>query len=261
MHYERLQRLVIEQAMPAGATQIAPTIWEWDLQSSCTDPFSRTIHSRRDYDLAEKGFRTNPGTLTLHMLGIPCRKCSKCRLIRAINWRNRIRAELEFWPRTWFCTYTFRPDVHFHMHMRHLTKKNRAGWLDSDFTPENEYRLRCEAAGEQFTTYLKRVRKPLQGEGPVRLRYLQVFEPHTKQLAGLPHIHALVHEVAGDVTYRRIMERWTLGHCTAKLVSNELAAARYVSKYISKGELATRVRASQHYGEAGIPSIDAVLET
>jgi len=266
MHYERLASLILDTAVPNGARQVDDLLstFQWDVGAHCDDPFSRTLHARRDYK-AEHGFRVNPGSLTLHLTGLPCRKCEKCRAVRGTEWRRRIRTELDLWPRTWFVTLTFRPVVHFHMHMMHLAKKNRAGWLDSDFTDGREWKLRCEAAGEQFTTYLKRVRKVRAGEGPVRFKYLCAFEPHSEELAGLPHIHALVHEVAGPVTWRRLSSRWDLGWMTAKLVGSSddvspAKVARYVSKYLTKGEIGPRVRASRGYGHASGLSLPDALD-
>ena len=89
MHYERLASLILDTAVPHGARQVSDllSVWEWDLGSHCDDPFSRTLHARRDY-YAEKGMRVNPGSLTLHLSGIPCRKCDKCRAVRATEWRQ-----------------------------------------------------------------------------------------------------------------------------------------------------------------------------
>lgn len=141
------------------------------------------------------------------------------------------------------------------MLMRALAERNRAGWLDTDFSADFEFKIRCVEAGKVFTRYLKRVRKPQVNEMPVTARYLWVTEKHK---SGLPHLHALVHEAGGVITYDRLMGRWPHGHATAKLVQHDGAAAKYVSKYISKGAQA-RVRASQHYG---LPSgIHNVLKT
>ena len=255
MHYERLASLIFDTALPGGARLVDDllTTWEWDVGAHCLEPFARTLHARRDYR-AERGFRVNPGSLTLHLSGLPCRKCERCRAVRGTQWRQRIRAELGLWPRTWFCTYTFRPAVHFQMHMAHLAEKNRVGWLDSDFyPPEAEWKLRCEAAGKQFTKYLKKVRKVRKGENPVRFSYLVAFEPHSEELAGLPHIHAVVHEIAGPVTWRRLASRWDHGWMTAKLVGSDddvspAKVARYVAKYLTKVDSGPRVRASASYG-------------
>ena len=128
MHYERLASLIFDTALPGGARHVDDllTTWEWDVGSHCDEPFARTLHARRDY-YAEKGYRVCPGSLTLHLSGLPCRKCEKCRAVRGTQWRQRIRAELGIWPRTWFCTYTFRPAVHFQMHMEHLAEKKSRG--------------------------------------------------------------------------------------------------------------------------------------
>ena len=124
MHYERLASLIFDTALPGGARLVDDllTAWEWDVGAHCLAPFSRTLHARRDYR-AEKGYRINPGSLTLHLSGLPCRKCERCRAVRGTQWRQRIRSELALWPRTWFCTYTLRPAVHFQMHMAHLAEK------------------------------------------------------------------------------------------------------------------------------------------
>jgi len=132
------------------------------------------------------------------------------------------------------------------MHQSHLADKIADGWLPSDFWSDDaEYQSRCEAAGKQLTTYLKRVRKTRKGEKPIDVRFLSVFEPHK---TGLPHIHALMHEVSGPLTWDRLTSRWGLGHCTAKLVSDGPQAARYMSKYVLKGVSVTRTRASVLYG-------------
>ena len=105
MHYERLASLIMDTAIPGGATYVDDLVstFQWDVGAHCDEPKARTLHARRDYK-AEKGYRVNPGSLTLHLSGLPCRKCEKCRAVRATKWRQRIRTELALWPRTWFCT-------------------------------------------------------------------------------------------------------------------------------------------------------------
>lgn len=260
VHYERLRSL-IERLQPLGArpTGDMPNVWEYDLSNECEDPRTRTLHARREDKGENTRWRVNPGSLSLHLSGIPCRKCRPCAAFRAYQWRERIRQELSYWPRTWFCTFTFRPDIHFVMHQSHLADKIERGWLPSDFvSADAEYRSRCEAAGKQLTTYLKRVRKPQVGEKPVSLRYMAVFEPHK---SGLPHMHALIHEAGGPVTWDRLMSRWALGWSTAKLVDDHQAAARYVSKYVLKGVNVTRSRASLLYGQPARWSLENVRKT
>lgn len=71
--------------------------------------------------------------------------------------------------------------------------------------------------------------------------------------SGLPHYHALVHEVHQlyPVTYRILTDAWDYGHIHAKLVQGP-AAARYCAKYLSKSAEA-RVRASGAYGRWDYP--------
>lgn len=186
---------------------------------------------------------TSPGSLTVHMSGLPCRQCEKCLKVRAAQWRSRASTECNTWSRTWLCTYTLRPEEHHRVLMRELAEKNRKGWSDRDFSEAGgEVRLRAIGVGRLFTDYLKRVRKGVS-DTPTRLRYMVVIEHHK---SGLPHLHALVHEVAGPLTYRNIVEHWPHGHANAKLVDAKGAA--YVTKYVSKSMLA-RARASLHYGE------------
>lgn len=248
VQYERLRSLILD-LQPKGARPVGdmPTVWEYDLSNGCEDPKSRTLHARRCDGGANTRWRVNPGSLTLHLSGIPCRKCTVCAAFRAYKWRERIRQEIAYWPRTWFVTLTCRPDVHFMLHQSHLADKIADSWLPSDFWSDDmEYRSRCEALGKELTKYIKRVRKPLDGELPIQPRYFAVFERHK---SGLPHLHLLVHEAGGPVTWQRLMSRWALGHSTAKLVDDGAAAARYISKYVLKGGSVSRARASLLYGQ------------
>lgn len=249
VHYERLRSL-IQRLQQEGARPVAgmASCWEFDLQNRCLDPRSRTLHARRASPPGvQTRWRVNPGSLSLHLTGIPCRKCTECATFRAYKWRERMRQELSYWPRTWFVTLTCRPDVHYMLHESHLADKRADGWLPSDFwSDEMQFQSRCEALGKELSKYLKRVRKPLTGESPVALRYFAAFERH---VSGLPHLHLLVHEAGGPVTWHRLMSRWALGHATAKLVDDGPGAARYIAKYVLKGAAVTRTRASLHYGQ------------
>lgn len=152
--------------------------------------------------------------------------------------------------RTWFCTLTLHPQWQHRVFMEEMAIKTSKGWLDADFNQEKEeFLLRCHGGLKLATKFWKNVRKPHVGEEPVLLKYLIVAERH---ISGLPHYHALVHEQAGHLTYRRLADRWTkYGFFHGKLVdSEELSAhksARYLTKYIAK-DMLCRVRASQRYG-------------
>lgn len=248
MDIDALWRLIADKAIPGGAQQIELTSYTWDVGAFCDDPVSVTHHARRDdrHRRNEK-WQTNPGSLTLHMQGLPCRKCARCLQVRSAEWSRRMQAESETWRRTWFGTFTFRPEVHHAMLMSVLAEKNRRGWNDADFSGADEYNLRCEEVGRQMTLFFKKVRKDRRDEKPLDLRYVWVTEQHK---SGLPHVHALIHEVAGDVTYRRLASRWNRGFLKLNLIDNPKTASRYVAKYITKTQ--SRLRASLHYGEPSV---------
>ena len=154
--------------------------------------------------------------------------------------------ELALWPRTWFVTLTLSPAWQHQIFMAEMADRNSRGWRDGDFDPVNsEWNLRAVGCGKLLTKWLKNVRKPHSGEAAIDLRYLCSIERHK---SGLPHMHLLMHEAGGGLTYRRILDRWKYGRVKqAKLVSDQQAAAWYVCKYVSYNE-ATRVRCSQRYG-------------
>lgn len=247
MEYGSLRNLIFDKAIPAGARQIELTSYEWNVGAYCDDPLAVTHHARMDdrFERNEK-WRHSPGSLTLHMTGLPCRKCVRCTYVKRRLWRERAERECAFWPRTWFVTFTFTPEVHHAMLMSALAQKNREGWPDADFTEAYEFSRRCEEVGRQLTRYFKRVRKVRQDESPANFRYLWVTEEHA---SGLPHAHALIHDLSGMLTYRRLTSRWHLGFVHAKLLDDKTKGAKYVTKYITKADHDGRVRASLHYGE------------
>ena len=154
--------------------------------------------------------------------------------------------ELALWPRTWFVTLTLNPAWQHQLFMAELADKNSRGWRDTDFDlSKAEFALRVSGAAKLLTKFLKNVRKPHTGEAAIDLRYLCAIERHK---SGLPHMHLLMHEAGGKLTYDRIGNRWKkYGFFKANLVTDHEEAAWYVCKYVSYNE-ATRVRASQHYG-------------
>lgn len=260
------------KALQAGASHPQPTHVEWNLNARCDDPKTITVvgrgYSRGRYEKFTVP-QVNPGHLSVELSGLPCRKCPKCLAIRAYQWRIRAMNEIERVPRTWFCTLTMDPQWQHRVFMEELAHKTQHGWLDADFDDEaKEFLLRCQGGLKLVTKFWKNVRKPQKrrGEEPIQLRYLLVAERH---ISGLPHYHALVHEEAGNVTYRRLASRWTrYGFFHAKLVGTEelskAKAARYLTKYVSADMLA-RVRASERYGLqfeelAEIASVEQVLD-
>lgn len=246
---ESLKRLA-DRALQHGATRVDGTnSLEWDVGAYCDEPVSRTLHARgyKKGLLRQTKWADTPGSLTVHLGGLPCRKCDKCLFIRASQWQDRAIKELAWSKRTWFVTLTLNPAWQTKIFYEELSKKNSRGWRDTDFSSDAEFRLRSIGVGKLVTKWLKQVRRPLAGEPHIDPRYLCVVEKHK---TGLPHVHLLVHETGGEaITYRRLEQHWLkYGFFHAKLVNQDHEkAASYVTKYATKSAL-SRIRASQRYG-------------
>lgn len=250
---------LVNRGLAHGASHVQGTnAFEWDLNSYCEAPLARTLHARGYVPgvMRKHKWATNPKSLSLHLSGIPCRKCPKCRYVRQSEWTDRILMEMAMSERNWFVTLTLSPEEHHRVFMEEIAFRNSSGWLDTDFDKEaDEWRLRCDGVSKLLTRYLKRVRKPLAGEDDVSFRYVAVTEPHK---SGLPHLHLIMTERAGSLTYRRICERWTQhGFADASLVKEPVAAGKYVAKYLTK-DSSTRIRASLRYGQ--LPSSEGLRE-
>ncbi len=146
--------------------------------------------------------------------------------------------------RTWFLTLTLSPQWHSTMANRARLRLARQSVDFETLTPATQFAERNREIGREITLYIKRVRK----RAGVPLRYCLVAEKHK---SGLPHYHALVHEVDFDNPVRSsiLRKEWKLGFSQCKLVAqgDEAKTANYVAKYLSK-DAASRVRASVGYG-------------
>lgn len=167
---------------------------------------------------------------------IRCRRCYSCRRYRSRLWMARALEETKGASRTWFCTYTLNPEEHWRTFARAVMENPK---LESE-SDDAQFIARHNVISGDITRYIKRVRK---AHG--RFRYLFVAEKHA---SGLPHYHALIHELQPERPLRKALlkEQWKLGFCSIKLVK-EPGAATYVCKYLAK-EAAARVRASLLYG-------------
>lgn len=235
------------KALEHGAVRVSDHlhVFHWDVGAYCDDTKYVEVVGREDQRSKKATLRVNPKQVTVHLSGLPCRKCQKCLAVRSTYWSERAIKEIARHERTWFCTFTLNPQWQHRVLMEELAAKNRAGWLDVDFAEADEFRLRCEGGFKLITKYWKRVRKPYKGEEPVRPRYIVVAERH---VSGLPHYHALVSEAAGPLTYRRLAGRWLEhGFFHARLVTNPREEVGYCTKYLAKSML-SRVRSSQKYG-------------
>ena len=172
-------------------------------------------------------------------LNARCRRCGPCREHRRRLWGARAVHEINASRRTWFGTLTVRPTDRFRM----MLEADLTGSRGTSSLKDNvRYGLLASRVGKDVTKMFKRLRS-----GGARFRYLVVYEAHKD---GWPHVHLLVHEVHDPIRERVLQAEWPVGFSKWRLVDSDLRAAWYIAKYLTKDALA-RVRASQHYGQAG----------
>lgn len=257
------------RAMEAGADRRSLSHFEWDVAGNCTAPLTREIAVRPDTRPDSRLIGVEPGFAKAlrelglvpnvpcqggyyweaglnHMLWasitVRCRKCDNCLRERARRWARKAMLEIQQSPRTWFATYTATPDQQFRWLLQARMLCGEDHPLEAH-TADEQFKLRCRAAGPDITRYIKRIRK----QSKARIRYLWVAERHS---SGLPHFHALIHEVRADMPIRKtvLREQWPHGFSKFKLTENT-GTAWYLCKYLSK-DLASRVRGSLQYGHA-----------
>lgn len=176
---------------------------------------------------------------------VPCRKCAACLKRRAWHWRLRAESELRLASRSWFSTFTLRPDHHARNEYLSIQHMERRGHRWEAMSRDERFAAISQPILRQFQLYLKRLRK-----GGAKLRYLVVVERHMGggEVHGMPHLHALIHEQGVPVTHRKLTDQWSeLGFTTHKLVDDTYKAAAYACKYLTK-DIANKPRASQRYG-------------
>lgn len=192
--------------------------WECDLSGRCHSPVWVGLQGRPSAAVPRGPYISTD-------LWVRCRKCDWCMRQRRMMWARRAQIEIRSSLRTWFCTLTFRPEVHYLLGIR-----------GTDHVAE---------AAKEVTKYLKRLRK----ETGARFRYMLVVEKHQN---GLPHFHMLLHEIGVPVRHEVLRRQWEQnGFGTWKLVEDQ-RAAWYCAKYLGKTAEA-RVRASIRYGEPEPP--------
>jgi hypothetical protein len=179
---------------------------------------------------------------------VPCGRCATCLKRRAAFWRMRALHEIVTAKRTWFSTFTAAPAAQWAFASRAHVKERDAGSLWLSLTATQRFDALALQFYREFQLYVKRLRK--QG---VKCRYLTVIERHTGhgQNHGLPHLHALIHEVDAPIRHKVLNDNWRLGFSTHKLVGagdlDNSKAAAYVCKYLTK-EFSNKPRASLRYG-------------
>lgn len=283
-----VRRLAAASLGDVNAARHSLGSFEWDISGDCQEPVPRELYGRADCDrqvstpktrrrklnslLAEierhfpgarvvrsenwnarENARSNwtaggPGkkasmTMLLH---VRCRKCDNCRKLRARVWAARARSEIAQAPRTWMCSFTLRPEEHSRDLLICQRRAAKSG-VDFDALAYGEQFIRRAQEGAQrLTRFWKRLRK-----SGAKFRYVMVAEAHQ---SGLPHWHALVHEIVDEdhVKWDDLADHWNDGFAVFKLVRESQKdfgkAAWYVAKYLTKSA-AARVRASARYGQ------------
>lgn len=238
-----------------GATRPRALTIAWDVAGTgklrCTSPRYRTIETRQGVDdvrIRKAAIRPR-SWLDMTMR---CRKCPECLRLRAHQWTTRASIELGRAPRTWFGTMTLSPDMHLRCQQIAHRSLGRKGDDFDALSPDEQFAERHRVISRWLTLWVKRVRK---AAGADRLRFMVVCEAHQ---SGLPHYHALIHEVVAFATNEReLRNQWFYGFSKFRLVYTDEdgtgKVAWYMAKYLTKSTRA-RVRASCSYGEPS-PSI------
>ncbi len=176
---------------------------------------------------------------------VPCRRCPKCLRAKARHWRNRASIETRAAGRTWFCTFTMRPERHARAMYEAIRYETARGNRWETLPPDVRFRSLCRFIRREWQLYIKRLRK--RG---AELRYLMIIERHSGggDIDGMPHLHALVHEQGSPVRHRTLQEQWTAGFSNMKLVDDQARRIAYVCKYLTK-DIVNRPFASLRYGQ------------
>lgn len=251
LHHDRAQRL-FSKALAHGATRTGLLSARWDLSGNCTDTYWMTYQGRPGADAQGRGrvHQFTGGRSTIHLdIGTRCRRCDNCLRVRRLSWRYRVREEVRRGARNWWGTLTLAPAVHYQMLVAARRNSERRSVPWASLSDEERFMAVAGTSLKEVTKYLKRVRKASK----VSFRYVLVTERHK---SGLPHFHLIVHESELKTIPHRILsgqwngKNFALGFEKWRLIpfDDEERHVNYVTKYISKS-LASRVRASQRYGE------------
>lgn len=160
-----------------------------------------------------------------------------------MTWTERAKIEIASSSRSWFGTLTIKPDLQLRAKMAARVRCAKSGVDFDTLGFGDQFAALHRETGVHVRDWLKRVRK----EARTRFRYMVAAEYHK---TGDPHYHFLLHELVGEDIVRKetMRSQWMpIGFSRFKLVEDGPAAARYVSKYLSKTN-AARVRASRWYG-------------
>lgn len=241
--YVRDVERIALRALDKGGVLVSPSVVRWDCAGGCEKPHEFTIEGRTPAGGFMGTVPAPIGRVLFIDMAVPCRTCEHCLARRSYQWRCRAEREIALSARTWFGTFTLRPETHVIHEYRASLRLRQAGVDFYALDWRRQFAERHSECSRDFTKYFKRLRKA----GQV-FRYLLVLEAHQ---SGLPHYHALLHEPHGTPGCRKsVLEKhWWLGFSSFRLA--EQGSAPYVCKYLVKSALA-RQRASLHYGGSGL---------
>lgn len=223
VRHQVIARLVAEGATKVGSVHVVPRV------PYCDAPVGLELTGRRQ-DRSDLRFDVydpeSGGGVDAAVMLVPCRKCAKCRVVRGLQWRERMMFETIASPSTWFVTWTLSTPARTQLLE---TALQRYGSTAPDAL--------CSVVREWHQSAMKRLRQRVFQKG--RLRFAAVVEHHKD---GYPHIHMLVH---GVFTYRDLKGSWGKGFEDIRRVDEY--ASNYLTKYVMKeGGV---IWASKHYGK------------
>lgn len=268
---------VARKALAHGGRRIGPATIAWDVSGKCESPrtvllagrptrMPKTVwrrdwqgatHDPRNWELApghEQHIVAELRNGPLYVeITTPCRRCRRCMWKRSAMWTDRAVAEINDSVRTWFGTFTFRPERHALAGYAAMRSRKVGATEFSALTAEEQLVERHRQLAPEVTRFLKRVRK---SAGINALRFMLVMEPHK---SGLPHYHILLHEqdAARPITKRVLEAEWArlgLSHWRLVRTGEARDVASYAAKYLTKTNVA-RVRASIRYGRSSASAV------
>lgn len=241
---ESIQRTFAKAIDSETFERLGPRRGVWDISGTCTDPKPVTWASRATGSLKRIRLKKAVAGIELVML-TKCRRCPTCLEQHARFWRGRAITECQGAERTWFGSFTCRPEQHVWIDATCSMRKQNFELLPQ----EQKFAEQSRVLGIEATKFLKRVREA----SGFRFRYLLVTEVHDGEdtsdfMRGRPHLHMLLHEFPDQPIRKAMLEhQWKWGNTTWRICHNS-GAAWYICKYISKASDA-RVRASLGYGD------------
>lgn len=245
--FERVKRNA-RSLQRSGGVVVSPGHVETDVSGNCMFPNYVELTGRRTAGPDGYVYSSDGLCSVRTSVLVACNRCPTCAQNRYRLWYSRAITEVRLAPRTWFGTLTFKPEVHYQNDLK-IDREKKTSYGAAKLSVDQLWAFRCDITGREVQKYIKRLRK-----SGADLRVLAIAERHTKQMAGYPHWHLLLHEVKEPVRHKKLCYYWDrtgpfdIGHTNFKLVADGRASVAYVCKYIAK-HIDQRIRCSRYYGK------------